>query len=347
MDTDPINGVTTFDLVLISKHILGLQSFNSPYQYIAADINQSGTISAYDMVQLRQLILNITPKFPNNTSWKFVESSYEFTTSNPAAEAYPESVQLTEMEDELKIDFMAVKIGDVNQSVSFAQSNEASSRSFKSIHVKDQLLKAGATYTVDFMLPVGTTLEGYQFTLDYGDLELVEVVEAMAKAENFGFNQTKRGLLPTSWHTSSVLENEEEMTLFSLILKAHTTGQLSEHLSISSAITKAEAYDNEGNISNVKLNFISETAAGMELYQNRPNPFRDNTVISFNLTKAGKADLSILDVQGKTLKEIKGTYEKGYHEIQLNVADLSETGVLYYQLTTDKKQVVKRMIVID
>lgn len=347
MDTNPLNGVTTFDLVLISKHILGLQTFNSPYQYIAADVNKSGTISAYDMVQLRQLILNISQKFPNNTSWKFVDETYEFTTTNPAAEDYRESVVLSNMAAQEQVGFMAVKVGDVNQSASLLQSDVAESRNFTAIQVEDEVMVAGQPYTVDFNLPAGTNLEGYQFTIDYKDLELVDLVESTAKAHNFGYNLTKRGLLTTSWNTDGAGATESETTLFSLVFKSTQGGRLSEKLSITSSVTTAEAYDTEGNITNVKLDFVGTQPDGMELYQNRPNPFRDNTAIGFYLTKAGDASLTILDVQGKVLKEIKGTYAIGYHEVQLNAAELSESGVLYYQLTTDKKQVVKRMIVVE
>ena len=63
-NVNPLNGVSTFDLVLISKHILGISAFDSPYKYIAADVNKSGTITAFDMVQLRQLILNINSELP-------------------------------------------------------------------------------------------------------------------------------------------------------------------------------------------------------------------------------------------------------------------------------------------
>ena len=347
LDTDPLNGVTTFDLVLISKHILGLQSFNSPYQYVAADVNQSGTISAYDMVQLRQLILNINQKFPNNTSWKFVDATYTFTNDNPAEEAYRETVELLEMKAEMQADFMAVKIGDVNQSANFDQAVAADSRSFTAIQVADQDLEAGQTYTVDFVLPATTALEGYQFTIDYQDLALIELVEATASKHNFGFNLTKRGLLTTSWNTSGDAVTATDTKLFSLIFKSSSAGRLSEKLSITSSITTAEAYDTEGNITNVKLDFTSADPAGIQLYQNRPNPFREITSIGFYLPEAGKADLNILDVQGKVLKEIEGVYEKGHHEIQLNATDLAGKGVLYYHLVMDKKQVIKRMIVIE
>jgi len=89
-DINPLNGVSTFDLVLISKHILGINTFDSPYKYIAADVNQSGSITAFDLVQLRQLILNITTEFSNNDSWRFVDANYTFATTNPASEQFNE-----------------------------------------------------------------------------------------------------------------------------------------------------------------------------------------------------------------------------------------------------------------
>jgi hypothetical protein len=54
---DPINGLTTSDVLKIKKHILGKQYFTNPYQYLAADVNQSKSISGSDMTEIRQLIL--------------------------------------------------------------------------------------------------------------------------------------------------------------------------------------------------------------------------------------------------------------------------------------------------
>ena len=114
-DINPLNGVSTFDLVLISKHILGITTFDSPYKYVAADVNQSSTITAFDMVQLRQLILNITTEFSNNDSWRFIDANHTFTTVNPAAENFNESYTITELNGEMTgMDFVGVKIGDVN-----------------------------------------------------------------------------------------------------------------------------------------------------------------------------------------------------------------------------------------
>ncbi|HMX41290.1 MAG TPA: hypothetical protein PKD78_13220, partial [Saprospiraceae bacterium] len=46
-DVNPLNGVSTYDLVLISKHILGLEPLPTPYKMIAADANKSGSITTF------------------------------------------------------------------------------------------------------------------------------------------------------------------------------------------------------------------------------------------------------------------------------------------------------------
>jgi len=88
-----LNGVTTFDLVLISKHILGNQELDSPYKIIAADANASNSITTFDLVLIRQLILNITDEFPTNTSWRFVDKDFVFPNpANPFATTFPETI---------------------------------------------------------------------------------------------------------------------------------------------------------------------------------------------------------------------------------------------------------------
>ncbi len=117
-DTLPLNGVTTFDLVLIRKHILGVDTLDSPYKIIAADINNSGAVSTFDIVEIRKLILVINTAFPNNTSWRFVDASYDFPNPlNPFVEPFPESILVSDlMMDEVNHHFIAIKIGDVNNS---------------------------------------------------------------------------------------------------------------------------------------------------------------------------------------------------------------------------------------
>ena len=74
--SNPVNGVTTFDLVVLSKHILGLEFFDSPFQYIAADANNSGSVTNFDKFVIRKVILGIDSNFPENRSWRFIPKLY-------------------------------------------------------------------------------------------------------------------------------------------------------------------------------------------------------------------------------------------------------------------------------
>jgi hypothetical protein len=85
----------------------------------------------------------------------------------------------------------------------------------------------------------------------------------------------------------------------------------------------------------------------LQLFQNQPNPFNDQTTISFYLPKATKAILSIYDVSGKLLKEIKGDYSQGINVEEINKSDLQGSGMLYYKLSTDSETATRRMILLD
>ncbi|MCC6281708.1 MAG: hypothetical protein IT262_13965, partial [Saprospiraceae bacterium] len=92
---DPLNGVSTYDAVLMQKHILNIEPLNSPYKMIAADINRSGAITTFDIVLMRRVLLGIDQNFYNNTSWRFVPRAHVFPTANPFdPPAFPETITL-------------------------------------------------------------------------------------------------------------------------------------------------------------------------------------------------------------------------------------------------------------
>ncbi len=118
LDTLPSNGVSTFDMVLIRRHILGSDTLDTPYKIIAADANNSGAVTTFDLVEIRKLILQINDDFPNNYAWRFVDAAYTFPNPlNPFQEAFPESIIVNEVtQDITNLDFIGIKIGDVNGS---------------------------------------------------------------------------------------------------------------------------------------------------------------------------------------------------------------------------------------
>jgi hypothetical protein len=105
-----LNGISTLDLVLITKHILGTQILKTPQALLAADVNNNGAISIADVVELRSLILGQTLNFSNNTSWR-IYSPDKFLSSQATTGVFSLLIQKDE-----KLTFIPVKIGDVNGS---------------------------------------------------------------------------------------------------------------------------------------------------------------------------------------------------------------------------------------
>jgi hypothetical protein len=110
---DPINGLTTVDVLKIKKHILGKQYFTNPYQYLAADVNQSKSISGSDMTEIRQLILGVKPEFSKVPAFLFYNADYK--PKDPSAPYdIPPYVEWVQKDYQVKtIRFQAVKMGDI------------------------------------------------------------------------------------------------------------------------------------------------------------------------------------------------------------------------------------------
>jgi len=349
LDANYLNGVSTFDLVLISRHILGVQLLDSPYKMVAADVNNSRSITTLDLIQLRRLILAIDTEFANNTSWRFVPASYSFPVpTNPWFEQFPEVININDLAGNMiNQNFRAVKIGDVNGSVvpNLTSVEDRTVNGEFALNVMDQQVKAGNEYVVTFTGEQMESIRGYQATLTFGDaLELVDVVYGAAKEENFGMRFVGEGAITMSWNG----EAKSSDNLFSLVFRANAEGRLSEMLGVSSRYTRTEAYNVNNNLMGVSLNFggalVSE---GFELYQNQPNPFKGQTVIGYNLPEAAYVTLTVQDAAGKVLRVVRNEGVKGYNQVALNSNELPASGVLYYTIATEGFTATKKMIVVQ
>ena len=375
-DDDPLNGVSTYDLVLINKHILGLEPLPSPYKMIAADANNSRSITTFDVVELRKLILGIFTDFPSNSSWRFVDKAYSFPNpSNPFQEVFPETTQIPDAALGIGIhDFVAVKVGDVNGNAVTSNLMQSEERTAGELvfdvnptpalpnREGDRKLRVGETFTV--ALRAAEKVKGYQFTLQFPELEVLEVTPGAEMTQgNFGIFKEQHSL-------TTSFDNEEVQGEFAVSFRAKKGGMLSEMLKVSGQITRAEAYLSAEALAqaddamtndvssyagasadkmSIALRFNGQngpviTAQGFEVYQNQPNPWMQCTQIGFYLPEATAATLRVYDETGRLLYATTGDFGKGYNAFVLDRALLEATGVLYYKVETAMDSGVKKMV---
>ncbi|MEM8907550.1 MAG: T9SS type A sorting domain-containing protein, partial [Bacteroidota bacterium] len=357
---DPLNGVSTYDLVLMSKHILGIELLDSPYKIIAADVNRSGELTAFDLVELRKMILFINTEFPDNTSWRFVESDFVFPNQwNPFATTFPEAHSINGLDAAQTVDFVAIKTGDVNNNAVPNQLSAGETRNTPAtltFHLLNQQLTAGKEHVIYFTATQFRQLLGYQMTLqlDRAHLDLIDLQPGALSgltAANFGMTRWEEGIITTSWHETVPQNLGAEEIVFSLLIRAKSTITLSEVLRLGEKWTAPEAYDDQANRLDVALDFVDLPSTTLEstfrLEQNQPNPFQESTVIRFYLPKATQATLTLYDLSGRVVKNRVQTYAAGQHEVLIDRNDLPNNGVLYYQLKTESHSATRKMLLLQ
>ena len=339
-DDNPLNGVTTFDLVLISKHILGIEPLNSPYKMISADANKSGSITTFDIVEIRKIILGIYPTFANNTSWRFVDSSFVFPNPlNPFQTVFPGTIPLS---NPAPYNFIGMKVGDVNLTAipNILLPTDERFEGAVYFDVEDREVLESEIFELKFT--ASEQLEGCQLTLETDGLEILEILpgENMSK-ENFALFPLK-SMLTMAWETGGRAN-------FALKARAQKAGNLRDMLRIGSQITPAEAYliSQSPNIkipkARIALRFGNSSPV-FELLQNQPNPFKDKTAITFQLPEASPAVLTILDESGRVLWSHASDWSAGMNTVEIDLIGLSGAGILYYKLETPTKNAVRKMV---
>jgi hypothetical protein len=360
-NTGFLNGVTTYDLVVLAKHILGVQTLSSPYKIIAADVNKTGTVTTSDIVELRKLILGINDEFPNNTSWRFVAKGHVFQDPlNPFSPPFPEAVNVGNLsQDVMDANFYAVKIGDLNNNASpdfeSGSTEDRTAGGQRSLLATDRVVEAGEVFVLPFTSDNLQELIAIQFTIEFetDDLELQGIEEGVLPGgvdATFGRALLDNGVLTAAWFGLTPVRLGQEDALFSLRFRAKNKGRLSELLSVNSRYTQALAYGPDGTDFALGLNFQNEDnvqAPAFQLYQNQPNPFKKVTNIGFSLPEASQAKLIIYDLSGQVLKSFEQHFEKGYNELSINRSDLPIGGILFYQLETPTHTATKKMILLQ
>ena len=357
-DTDWVNGVTTYDIALMSQHALDIVPFNTPYKLIAGDVDRDGTIDATDLLLTRKLILHQINSISGNTSWRFIPKSTVLPSApSPPPTNLQESIAYTNVMDTIRnADFIAVKTGDVNTSAQNFAPNLVQVRSVGlKLGIDDRQLQSSKIYDLE-ILADAADLVAFQFTLNFNK-NILKILNIQSidlqdfNTSNYAiFNEN--GLATMSWNGQN-LNNLKQAKIFKMTVQAQQNIKLSDALFLTSDWTKAEAYNMSGEASNVQLHFVN-TSGTMQsendfaILPNVPNPFSTETMIRFRLPAESDVELRIFDETGRVLKTINRSFSKGYNEIPLTLdaPSVKTSGVIFYQLKTATHSATQRMVIL-
>ncbi len=345
-DANYHNGITTLDILLIQKHILGLATLSSPYKILAADVDNNEKINGLDIIQIRKLLLGVYDEFPSGKNWLFVDGSQEFE-DNFKPWPYNESVNFVADQSYGDVNFIMVKSGDVNLSrTTNLVENELVTRT-EPLELEYEWTEVDGQHLWSLYASEDALVNGFQIELEVQDIENFERMNsALDIAENAVF--VEDNVIRVSWSGASA--QRVDGALLELNFGAVTPIQIAEEGRFNSEIYLATQGTIEVKEISLRGEEIEPEVYTTRVHQNRPNPFYDRTEIVVELALADNLKLEIHDMNGRLMMTKTMSLEAGVHSLWLNnneVGGSSEGGVYVYTVSGTFGQISKRMIIIQ
>lgn len=117
-DENLLEGVNVADIITIRNHLLRTEVLSEPWQYIAADTDNSSRVSIADMVDIRNVLIGFSGAYSGVPSWQFAVTDPPLVLPIDDLDMVP-TFETAYFYDNLTTDlidqdFIGVKSGDVN-----------------------------------------------------------------------------------------------------------------------------------------------------------------------------------------------------------------------------------------
>jgi hypothetical protein len=337
------NGVSTLDLVLLQRQLIQGQTLKSPLQLLAADIDNSGTISIRDLLELRKLVINLTPKFEKNTSWRFIPTHFIFPdSSNPWKTPFPEEINFPAIFKDTTASFTAVKIGDLSGDAPLDQVPGVQfRREVSPWHLFYSVTEnpTNREFLVSFFFNEKNKPDGFQSTIQWNPrfLNNVSFIPGSLTADYVNI-EAERGLLNVSAEKLT-----DDGVLFSLLFSADNPSFNDPYL--ANNVLSPEAYK-ESQIFPLNLVKLPLEKEMFRVYPAVPNPFSGETVISFYLPQSTFTEMVISDLSGRILKKLSGQGMKGLNNWTLDLSELTSDLILFCKVKAGNDEGFQQIIKI-
>ncbi|MBV6472573.1 MAG: hypothetical protein JPMHGGIA_00830 [Saprospiraceae bacterium] len=334
-------GISALDILMLQKHILGLEEFDQPIQWIAADVDRNGRLSGADISWMRRLILGKVQSVPSNESWRFVDERYAFTSrDNPLAEIFPEHLQLQGFWQDTAVNFRAVKVGDISGDTANGRAEQTTGQRLRKcdLLVQDKKFARGDVVYLD--LRIGASLEATALQLhlvvDPAQLEMYQVEgfgEGLAppvlNGEDNHFDGQNLKLLALWGVPGRTLVHGD--ALARLVFRAKRDGSVASAVRMGTGMTNELWQTGDVPLGLLLRYTVDETAPfSMDGWVVEPNPFSGKCQIRFESTQPATGSFYLFDVEGKLIFQREWSVLRGHNVFEIRADELPGSGTYVY-----------------
>lgn len=146
-----LSGISTVDFVLMLKGVI--EGFSSPRQAILSDLDSDGTVSTYDIIGLRRVILGLD-QLSDYDLFKIVPADFDFNSITDIFDLGSDFQSILFDESDIVDDRYEIEVlkgGDVSEG-KFAPDSETKSLKKLPLSFRDKYLEKGQQYQIPFVL---------------------------------------------------------------------------------------------------------------------------------------------------------------------------------------------------
>ncbi len=302
---DPLSGLSTYDLVKITTHILGIQPFQYAWQSIAADLNCSGSVTTFDVVEGRKVILGITAGFSGcgGAAWRFV----------PEPDGAPAGGSC--------LNFRGIKLGDLNGTY-FAPDDKADDRHTIGLVCEDRHLAPGQACRLQMRTDADMQLMGLQMAIgtNTGAIRITRIVSSLLPGfDDESWNehtQWTKGFTPVSYiNPGGSARVEAGSVLLEIEIEALQDIQLADALRLGELLP-AEMYESDGP-RDLTLDWRTVNSPATKTVSIHPNPAAGYFIAAFESEREGEVLAQLTDIKGAIVFEKSFSKSRGFNSLQI------------------------------
>ena len=332
--------MSVLDIILVQRHILGLNTFQEEGQLIAADVNFDGRVTATDLVEMRRVLLGSDHTYANGNEWVFysAESMAQFEGLDVFRAS--QEVTITPENYMLSHDFVGIKAGDVNGSADingFKAKTRSASRNIN--YVVNSV--GEDTYEIELSSADALNLMGLQFDLTLNGGDIADLSSEVFTLSEGNYHISDENLkIVLSGHTGVAVSDDSNILTLRVNSKVEPSLTLlnNDYSNVVLADLSSEG---------VRLNRVfGEQELVTQVIQNQPNPFSSQTTIEFILDKDQNVEFSFFNSAGQQVLRRASYFNKGANSLVISGDDLQSTGLIMYRMKTEEGVFTKKMIVL-